>query len=124
MRTEYIYQNRTDWTDDKWAAYLGCDVASIPELRNWLSDRYIATVGIDFVTKKYFFVISQRVFGLNGQSRLTSWRVVRGCDSRQSAIEIGTKCLIPNLQFGEVTAKMMGVPQNTPQMIRFVGKIK
>lgn len=120
----FVYQDRTDWNDEKWANYLGCEPNRIPTLRNWLADNFIATVGIDFVTKKHFFVISRRIYGLNDTSRLTSWRGVYGCESRQSALEIGTKCLIPSLKFGEITAKTLGVPEKTPQMIRFMAKVK
>ena len=107
-----FYQDRSDWTNAQWANYLGCD------------ENFVAMVCYNLATKKYSFVVSRRIYGLQNDSRWVRWQYVDDCDTRQSALEVGIKGLIPRLELGEIAAETFNVPRATPQMLKFKGRTK
>lgn len=86
-------------SDNDWATYLGCSVSVIQPIRKWLNENFMVSVCYNWKTKKYSFVVSRKIYGLNNDSRWLRWRYTDEFDTKKRAIEVGTEKLIPNLEF-------------------------
>ena len=138
------YNKKNSWTDREWAWYFGCSVSYVRLMQEWLNRNFITTVCFDFSTKKYSFVVSRYIYGMNNEARLIRWKHTDSFDKRQDAINAGINDLIPKLKLSEsmvsefehfyrlvfcVAPKYGDIiipagPKEMPQMLKFKGKIR
>lgn len=113
------------WTDEQWAAHLGCAVADVAKHKRWLLENYLPYLAQDVKTKRYLFILSRRNDSPSGFVRYTdmmykSTHQEKPADARDYANEN----IIPGLLLNSTFARLYNVPQKILQMLHINEKQK
>ena len=113
------------WTDEQWAAHLGCAVQDVIKYKRWLLENYLPYLAQDVATKRYLFILSRRHDSPSGFVRYVdmmhrSTHQEKPTDARDYANEV----IIPGLQLNSAFARLYNVPEKILQMLHINEKQK
>ena len=106
------------WTDEQWAAHLGCAVQRIPVIRKYITDYYFVGVGRISGTSRYSCGLYKMTYSPSGYPR---FHVVQSLNKDFETSAVATKyaneTFIPNLELLPSVAKIANVPVRALQML-------
>lgn len=112
------------WTDEQWAAHLGCAVQRVPAVRDFITKKYIPGIAQHSKTGKYMFYMSKMDIAPSGAERV--FPVVssdKEFEFEDKAIKYANEEILPRLELNSFHAEMLGVPTRALQMLH-IGKQK
>ncbi|MBQ8473464.1 MAG: hypothetical protein IJ500_01220 [Alphaproteobacteria bacterium] len=113
------------WTDEQWAAHLGCAATDVPVLKNWLAKNYYAVIFRRKNSGKRYIEIGRRHDAPSGAVRFTPIVSTEPCVATLD--EMVTKAnqhVIPSLQLTRLSAALNMVPPKTLQMLHIENQIQ
>ena len=106
------------WTDEQWAAHLGCAAADIPKFKDWLHENYFLGIFQEKKTRKKYIEIHRLHYTPSGAVRYIP--VVSTTPESMSLKAMVTKAntqVIPSLVLNDLAAKFSKVPPKVLQML-------
>lgn len=120
MKTEQL-----NWTDEKWAAHLGCAVHRIPNIRNFVLDNYFVGVGQIRNTGKYSCELYKMDYAPSGFPRFHAIKSTdKAFETTDAATKFANESFIPELELLPIIAKNANVPVRALQMLHVNEKQK
>ncbi len=106
------------WTDNQWAAHLGCAPAQVQYIKKLLADTYCASIVKYRTSHKYGFLLTRRHDTPSGFPRVVP--VVSSdvhFDTHAAAAKHANEQIIPKLELTSFWADTYGVPAQMLQML-------
>ncbi len=120
-----MINNRLNWNDKDWAAYLGCPVEHIQKYRTKLEKDFISRVDIKESDGKYHFCLYTYRLNESGNKMLQPiFSSNIGSFSEQNAVDEANEKIIPILLLPELYAKKYNIPEKAIQMLLIKDNIK
>ena len=117
--------NRLNWKDTDWAAYLGCPVEYIQKYRAKLEKDFVSRVDIKKNDGKYHFCLYKYRLNESGNKMLQPvFSSTIGSFSEQNAVDEANEKIIPLLVLPELYAKQNNIPEKAIQMLLIKDSIK
>lgn len=114
-----------NWTDKEWASHLQWDVRGIPALRKWLNEHYFAGIAINRDNGNYTFYLSRLDFAPSGAARIIPLVSLNTeFNIEKKAIQYANEVIIPGMEYNQMSAQEMGVPQRVLHMLHIAKKQK
>lgn len=106
------------WTDEQWAAHLGCAAVDVAKHKKWLTENYIPYIAKTKNTQEYVTVISRRNDAPSGQTRFVDM-IAKSTNSKDKniALAFANEKFIPSLELMPTFARLYGVPYKILQML-------
>ena len=113
------------WTDQEWAAHLGCTVQSVPNVRKFIKEMYFVGVGKLRDGARYSCALYRMDFSPSETPRFFQVQSVnKTFKTTGDAIKYANETFIPRLEFLPNVAKCLNVPQRALQMLHVKEKQK
>lgn len=110
--------NRLNWKDTDWAAYLGCPVEHIQKYRAKLEKDFVSRVDIKKNDGKYHFCLyTYRLNGSGNKMLQPIFSSTTGSFSEQNAVDDANEKIIPLLLLPELYARKNNIPEKAIQML-------
>lgn len=120
MKTEQL-----TWTDEQWAAHLGCAVQDVPKFKHYLEQNFFVGIWQKHDTKLKCAEIQMRHDTPSGNIRYVSMVISCGFNiSLEDMVEYTNNEFIPSLELKPVAAGLRGVPPKILQMLHIHEKQK
>ncbi len=106
------------WTDEQWAAHLGCTAQQVPKFKQWVRENYFIGIFEERDTKKKFIEIKRLNYAPSGAVRLIP--VVSTTPQSASLNAMVTQAntqVIPSLELTDLVAQYNHVPTKVLQML-------
>jgi hypothetical protein len=112
-------EKRSEWTDEEWAAHLGCVVRRIPYIRKIICANFFPGIDQNKENGKFSFCIKQKYFDPSGTERFKLFmKSNKEFESSESAIKHAKQEILPGLKLTAFRAHAMNVPVCALQMLR------
>ncbi|MBQ8256039.1 MAG: hypothetical protein IJY99_03700 [Alphaproteobacteria bacterium] len=106
------------WTDEQWAAHLGCAAQDVPKYKRWVAENYLPYIALDAETKRYLFVLSRRNDTPSGFVRyIDMMHKSTHQENIKDARDYANEIIIPGLWLNSTFARVYDVPQKILQML-------
>ena len=114
---QVLTENRLNWKDPDWAAYLGCPVDCIPRYRQILDNNFLPAIEREQKSGLYSLVMYRYDMSPSGTKRLCllfsgKQHFVDAVDALRNA-----NTVISNMKLMAMTAKTLQVPATAIQMM-------
>ena len=107
-----------NWTDEQWAAHLGCVVRRIPCIRKIICANFFPGIGQNQENGKFSFYMTKKYYAPSGAERVKLFLTSnKEFDSSESAIKYANQEILPCLKLTPFRAHAMNVPEGALQML-------
>ncbi len=106
------------WTDEQWAAYLGCPVQEVPSIRAYVCANFFPVIEQDKNTNVYNFIMTRMSTSIAGTRRImpvVSDKKVFS-DFESARIHANNE-VIPKLELTKFWSDALYIPRNALQML-------
>ena len=111
-------EEQLKWTNEKWAAHLGCDVQRIPCIRKIIYANFFPGIYQNTENGKYSFCMTRKYYAPSGAERVQLFFTYnKEFNSSESAIEYANREILPGLKLTTFRAHAMNVPVGALQML-------
>ena len=113
------------WTDEQWAAHLGCAVQRVPVIGAFVKDNYFPSIKTNSETGLHVFLLSKRDIAPSGSERIiTLLSSNKEFEDLPKAIQYANQEILPRLELTNHAAELMGMPIRALQMLHIHEKQK
>lgn len=106
-----------NWSDEQWAAHLGCAAHEIFAIRKSIHERFYPWVARIEKTNTYALYITMTTT-LSGRKRKMSWGIAHGeFDNEKKATQYANEIIIPGLELNPNQVDMLNIPSRALQML-------
>ena len=113
------------WTDEQWAAHLGCAVHRVPAVRDFITKNYFPGIAKHSETGMYVFCMTKRDVSPSGAERVIPLLSSnKEFEDLSKAIKYANQEILPRLELTKAAADMMGMPTRALQMLHINEKQK
>jgi len=110
--------DRLNWTDKDWAAYLGCPVEHIQKYRDRLEKDFVSRVDIKKSDGNYHYCLYTYRVNESGNKMLQPiYSSTTGFSSEKNAVDEANEKIIPILLLPEPYARKNNMPDKALQML-------
>lgn len=113
------------WTDEQWAAHLGCAVQRVPLISAYVTKNYFPGIAKHSETGLYVFCMTKRDVSPSGAERVIPLLSSnKEFEDLSKAIKYANQEILPRLELTKAAADMMGMPTRALQMLHINEKQK
>ncbi len=113
------------WTDEQWAAHLGCAVQRVPLISAYVTKNYFPGIAKHSETGMYVFCMTKRDVSSSGAERVIPLLSSnKEFEDLSKAIKYANQEILPRLELTKAAADMMGMPTRALQMLHINEKQK
>lgn len=106
------------WTDEDWAAHLGCVVRRIPCIRKIICANFFPLIVQNQENGKFSFCMTKKYYAPSGTERVKLFLTSdKEFESSESAIKYANQEILPGLKLTAFGAHAMNVPERALQML-------
>lgn len=107
-----------NWTDEQWAAHLGCAVRRIPFIRRIICANFFPGIGKNEENGKFSFYITKKYYAPSGAERVRLFLTSdKEFESSECATKYANREILPCLTLTPFSARAMNVPVGALQML-------
>jgi hypothetical protein len=107
-----------NWTDEQWAAHLGCAVRRIPFIRRIICANFFPCIVKNEENGRYLFCMTRKYYAPSGAERVKEFFTYdKEFNSSESAIKYANQEILPGLKLTPFGARAMNVPVGALQML-------
>jgi len=111
-------EKRSKWTDEQWAAHLGCVVRRIPCIRKIICANFFPGIEQNKENGKFSFYMTKKYYAPSGAERVKLFLTSdKEFESSESAIKYANQEILPCLKLTPFRAHAMNVPEGALQML-------
>jgi hypothetical protein len=111
-------ESRLTWTDEQWATYLNCPVASVKKYKQVLENNYVTAIEKNKKTNLYSFAVYKYDIAPSGAKRL---QLLLSDDkhtfSDLTAALNNANNIISTMELSDYVASVLSVPKQAIQML-------
>lgn len=120
MRPEQL-----EWTDEQWAAHLGCAVQRVPLISAFVTENYFPCIAKHSETGMHVFCMSKRDIAPSGAERVIPFLSSnKEFEDLSKAIQYANQEILPRLELTKFAADSIGIPTRALQMLHIHQKQK
>lgn len=113
------------WTDEQWAAHLGCTVQRVPDIRNVIRANFFPGIGQNKENGKFSFYMTKMDYAPSGAERVQMFlKSDKEFDSPERATKHANWTLLPHLTLTPFCAHALNVPVRALHMLHIAEKQK
>lgn len=113
------------WTEEQWAAHLGCAAIDVPKFKKYLEENYFIGIFVDRNTGRKFVEVQKRHDTPSGSIRYNTMASTQPrVASAEAMVNYANNEVIPSLVLSAKAAEIWGVPPKILQMLHIDEKQK
>ena len=111
------------WTDEQWAAHLGCAVQRVPVISAFVKENYFPGIATHSETGLHVFYMSERDVSPSGAERVIPFLSSnKEFEDLSKAIKYANQEILPRLELTKAAADSIGMPTRALQMLHIKTK--
>ena len=111
------------WTDEQWAAHLGCAVQRVPVISAFVKENYFPGIATHSETGLHVFYMSERDVSPSGAERVIPFLSSnKEFEDLSKAIKYANQEILPRLDLTKAAADSIGIPTRALQMLHIKTK--
>ena len=111
------------WTDEQWAAHLGCAVQRVPVISAFVKENYFPGIATHSETGLHVFYMSERDVSPSGAERVIPFLSSnKEFEDLSKAIKYANQEILPRLELTKAAADSIGIPTRALQMLHIKTK--
>ena len=112
-----------NWTDEQWAAHLGCAVQRVPVISAFVKENYFPGIATHSETGLHVFYMSERDVSPSGAERVIPFLSSnKEFEDLSKAIKYANQEILPRLELTKAAADSIGIPTRALQMLHIKTK--
>ena len=112
-----------NWTNEQWAAHLGCAVQRVPVIKAFVKENYFPGIATHSETGMHMFYMSRRNVSPSGAERIIPLLSSnKEFEDLSKAIRYANQEILPRLELTKAAADSIGIPARALQMLHIKTK--